>query len=219
MYTLDFDTMKQVMQAHRKTGLLTADVPAGFMGIKEPGRIEIVFEAGTMIGCTIVGVSGWRITSKDAITQIARIGQLFWNFVPQAKPEQGEPLSAQTPSGPLPQVRIQRPPISGMTPTTQPLSSSQQGLPMTPGPQNLIPARNFAGDMLLIPRRAIASDQGQTRSWPRIHRQIFALADGTRNSGKIAEMLSIAPEQVAKALHELQAIGAITLGSQNGRGF
>ena len=83
MYTLDFDTMKQVMQTHRKTGLLTAKASTGFMRMQEPGRIEITFEAGMMTGCTVVGVSGWRIASKDTITQISRLGQLFWTFVPR----------------------------------------------------------------------------------------------------------------------------------------
>lgn len=84
MYTLDFETMMQVMQGHRKTGLLYADVPAGTAGIREPCRIEIKLEAGNMVSCFLITESGQRLTQGDAIKRIARFGTLHWDFLPQA---------------------------------------------------------------------------------------------------------------------------------------
>jgi hypothetical protein len=91
--------------------------------------------------------------------------------------------------------------------------------PATPVPPEFSPAYNFPGGNMLYPRRTIQLDQNQTRNWPRIHRQIFALADGTRNIAKIAEMLSAPIDQISRAMRDLQQIGAIVMGPQIGREF
>lgn len=43
----------------------------------------------------------------------------------------------------------------------------------------------------------------------RLHRAVFALADGTKSAAKIAEMLSTSPDLVDKALSDLRSIGVI----------
>lgn len=67
-------------------------------------------------------------------------------------------------------------------------------------------------EMAVFPQRIIYLDQAQIQSWPRLHRMVFALCDGTRSITKIAEMLSAAPEQVESALRDLQSIAAIVMG-------
>jgi hypothetical protein len=225
MYTLDFDTMKMVMQEHQKTGLLTADLPAGSAGMQEPGRIEIKFEAGKMISCAIVGESGRRFTEKEAAKRISRLGSLFWTFVPlaAAQPEQQNPGTDSTNGFPPVSTALQSPNSRRSTsanllpPSTSPIPSFSQMSPTTPVPSEFSPAYNFAGGNMLYPRRTIQLDQNQTRNWPRIHRQIFALADGTRNIAKIAEMLSAPIDQISRAMRDLQQIGAIVMGPQIGR--
>lgn len=64
----------------------------------------------------------------------------------------------------------------------------------------------------VFPRRVVYLEQWQMQSWPRLHRMIFALSDGTRSTTKIAEVLSAAPEQVEAALRDLQSINVITMG-------
>jgi hypothetical protein len=83
MYTLDFETMKQVMQEHQMTGLLIAEVPSGVAGMHEPCRIEINIQAGDMVTSCIVGNSGRRITGKEFAKALSRLGRLNWNFTPQ----------------------------------------------------------------------------------------------------------------------------------------
>jgi hypothetical protein len=169
MYTLDFGTMMQVMQEHQKTGLLYADVPPEVAGMREACRIEIKLEAGTMVSCSIVTESGRRLSEKESLRKISRMGSLTWTFVPLTVPAQPA----------------------------------------------LLPA--FRAENVSIPQRVLSVEQWQMRSWPRLHRAIFALADGTRSVAKIAEMLSVSPAAVDQALSDLVAIGVVALGpSRNG---
>lgn len=83
MYILDFETIRQVMQAHQKTGSLYATTPSGIASLRESCQIEINITAGDIISCTIVGTSGRRVTGEKAIQELFRLGQLNWTFTPQ----------------------------------------------------------------------------------------------------------------------------------------
>lgn len=171
MYHLDFETVKQVMQAHQKTGFLYTEVSAKAAGTPEPCRIEIHFQAGTIISCFIISSSGHRIKDEESAKRLARLGKLNWTFVPQEETviQQASPAPAPAP--------VQ------------------------------VPA---------LPQRTVHLEQWQMNSWPRIHRRVFALADGTRNIGKIAEVLSTSPEVVRKVLQDLQSIGVVNMGRGDG---
>lgn len=170
MYTLDFETMKQVMQEHQKTGLLYADIPSGVAGLSGPCRIEVKLMAGIVASCSIVNERGQRLSEKESIKRVSRLGALLWIFVPQ--------------------------------------TSSALPAPSMPAPRDLSP----------FPLRLVQLDQEQMRSWSRLHRGIFALSDGTRSVMKIAEILSLPPEVVDRALQDLQSIGVIRIriGSSDG---
>ena len=88
----------------------------------------------------------------------------------------------------------------------------------TPQEERIAPAPSPVGaeNISFFPRRTMHVEQWQMQSWSRMHRMVFALADGTRSAGKIAEMLSAAPDQVDRALQDLQAIGVISIAPQNG---
>ncbi|QBD82958.1 hypothetical protein EPA93_46155 [Ktedonosporobacter rubrisoli] len=168
MYTLDFETMLQVMQEHQKTGLLYAELPAGTVGLQEACRIEIKLRVGTIVTCTIASKSGWRLPDKKMIKKISQLGPLLWTFVPE---------------------------------TTAVLPAAQSA-----------PAPIQQGEITFFPRRTVQIEQVQMRSWPRLHRGIFVLADGTRSIVKLAEILSVPPFQVERALYDLQSIGVIAMG-------
>lgn len=169
MYNLDFETIKQVMQEHQKTGYLYAEVPSGIAGLQEPCRIEIRLQAGTIVSCFIVGRSGRRLTEKESAKKFSRLGRLEWTFTPQ---EERIALSA--------------------------------------------PSLFMMEEIPIFPGRTVDLEQWQMQSWPRLHRMIFALADGTRSSTKIAQVLSAAPDQVDRALRDLQSIKVIAMKPQNG---
>lgn len=168
MYTLDFETMKQVMQEHQKTGILYADLPTGSAGINEPCRVEVKIMAGKVASCSIVTGSGRRLTEKESVQKLSRLGQLYWTFVPQ-----------------------------------QEVSDR--------------PAFPASAQRVILPQRTVYLEQWQMRSWPRLHRSVFALADGTRSVPKIAGILSTSLDLVEKALSDLQSIGVIAMEPQNGR--
>lgn len=81
-----------------------------------------------------------------------------------------------------------------------------------PTPRNLVPETEY-----LLPQRIAYLEQSQIRNLPRLHRAVFVLADGTKNTAKIAEILSVSPHIVEKALSDLRAMGVIALGKQDGK--
>jgi hypothetical protein len=169
VYTLDFETIQQVMQEHRKTGFLFAELPSGVVGLREACRAEIKIMEGTIASCAIVGNSGRRLAGKEAAQGLARLGRLRWTFTPQ-------------------QDTAAQPAVSVPVP----------------------------GDLSAFPRRYVVYlDQQQMRNWSRMHRAVFALADGTKSVMKIAEILSTSPDLVEKVLRDLQSIGVITIERRN----
>ncbi|HEY4386231.1 MAG TPA: helix-turn-helix domain-containing protein [Ktedonobacteraceae bacterium] len=83
MYTLDFQTIRQVMQAHQQTGTLHAETPTGIASLREPCRVEINILVGNVVACTVVGVSERRVTGEKAAQELSRLGRLNWTFVPK----------------------------------------------------------------------------------------------------------------------------------------
>lgn len=84
MYTLDIETMRQVMQAHKKTGRLHTDLPSGVPSLREPCHVEITLEAGNIVSSAIVGSSGSLLTGDRAYYELTRLGRLRWTFTPQS---------------------------------------------------------------------------------------------------------------------------------------
>jgi hypothetical protein len=74
-------------------------------------------------------------------------------------------------------------------------------------PISLIPP---SGEISFLPQRIVLIEQEQMRTWPRVHRRVFALADGTKNAATMAKILSIPLEQVQRALRDLQSLGVIS---------
>lgn len=83
MYTLDLVTIMQIMQAHRKTGRLQADLPAGIPKLREPCRVEIALEAGNISSCAIISKRGSLLTRDEAYQKMVHLGRIRWTFVPQ----------------------------------------------------------------------------------------------------------------------------------------
>lgn len=86
MYTLDIETMRQIMQAHKKTGHLHADLPSGVPKLREPCHVEIALEAGNIVSCSIASSRGLLLTGDKAYQELTRLGRLHWTFVLQSLP-------------------------------------------------------------------------------------------------------------------------------------
>jgi hypothetical protein len=163
-FTLDFQTIQQVMQAHSRTGRLYAETPSGVAGLRGSCHIEIEVLQGKIISCTVINRSGQQVTGARAAAALSRLGRLRWTFTPEAE--------------------VAGPPV----------------------PPTLPP-----GKISFYPQRTMQVKQEQMYTWSRMHKGIFALADGTKSVAKIAEILSIPPHQVERALHDLQSAGVIEM--------
>jgi hypothetical protein len=86
VYTLDIETMRQIMLAHKKTGHLYADLPSGVSSLHEPCHVEIVLEAGNIVSCSIASDRGFLLTGDKAYQVLTRLGRLRWIFVTRAPP-------------------------------------------------------------------------------------------------------------------------------------
>jgi hypothetical protein len=89
----------------------------------------------------------------------------------------------------------------------------QSGLPTQPQP----PSHNPVENSLSPPRRTASPEQQVIRSWPRVHRQVFALVDGTKCCEKIAEILSTPPNVIDQVLRDLQKMQVILFRKQDAR--
>jgi hypothetical protein len=78
--------MRQVMQAHKKTGRLLATLPSGVSSLHEPCQIEIALKAGKIVSSAIVGQSGSLLTGERAYQELTRLGRLRWTFTSQLSP-------------------------------------------------------------------------------------------------------------------------------------
>jgi hypothetical protein len=83
--------------------------------------------------------------------------------------------------------------------------------------QEVVTLPELPSEEISLPCRALLLEQKQMRNFSRFHRAVFALADGTKSSVKIAEMLSTSQDLVDKALSDLQSIGVIAFRRQDGK--
>lgn len=81
--------------------------------------------------------------------------------------------------------------------------------------QALLPARNgsqaSSSSSPRVPQRLMQAEQRLLPSLSRKQRQVFALVDGTRSAERIAAILCQSIEVVVEVMHELEAMGMITL--------
>jgi hypothetical protein len=154
----------------------------------EPWQARLSLVEGHVVACHVHSqVDGRRLLSGDeALRWLAHWGQreLAWTLK-VFTPHQTVPHPA--PAGLLPPARNVAPPQRVSQPA---------GL--------ILPARQVTP-----PQRIEQAEQGVDSSWPRKHRQIFALVDGKRSVGHIAAILKQSPEVVEGIVNELQSLGVI----------
>ena len=164
MYTLDIETMRQIMQKHKQTGHLHADLPSGVPSLRETCHVEIALKDGKMVSCSIAS-SQHLLTGDKAYKELTRLGRIHWTFVPSSPP------------------------------VTQPR----------------LPSHSLEKKARSRPRRIVEVEPWQMRSWPRQHKLVYELTDGTRNVQEIAKLLSTTPKEIEEILIDLQRILVIQI--------
>ena len=183
MYKIDLATLLQLFEEFQRSGVFTAEIPRGTLGLKEPGleRVEVI--NGMVVNCVILGRDGRYLASgTDALRKLHQMGGLKWQ------------MNANTQKGSSPVVE------------TSPLRSfSPSQLPMPRVTGNL----SFH---MLIPMRTTMMEQGMMNRLTPVQRRVLVLVDGTRSVAKIAALLSVRAEIVQGTLRELEAMGLIMVG-------
>jgi hypothetical protein len=96
VYTLDIETMSQIMLAHKKTGHLYADLPSGLPGLRESCSVTIVLETGKIVSCSIANDRGFLLTGDKAYRELSHLGRLRWTFVTRSLPDTRSGLVARS---------------------------------------------------------------------------------------------------------------------------
>jgi hypothetical protein len=192
MYTIDLATLLRLLQEFQRSGILTAELPSGVPGTKEPCHAWVELAEGKMVSCHIKNRVGRNLlTGSKALSILKSLGTLDWSLevVPRITQK-------------LPSVRV--PPITQTLPAMRVPSISQ------PLPAVQVPPITVSPP---VPRRIAQIEQKELNLWPRTHRRVFALIDGNRNVNEIATMLSLSRgvEGVMTVLRDLKATGIIAI--------
>ena len=84
IYSIDLETMVQILQEHRQTGVLQAELPGGMAGLRERCRIEIDVVTGNIVACRVENSSERVVLwGEDALREVNRLGVLDWTLTLQ----------------------------------------------------------------------------------------------------------------------------------------
>ncbi len=206
IYSIDLETMVQILQEHRQTGVLQAEVPGGMAGLRERCRIEIDVVKGNIVACRVENSSERVVLwGDDALREVYRLGVLDWILTLRREPL--PPLHESSPG-----LRTQ--PLSSWERISMtdpfmrtPLGSTTGSTPVVRPVTGSFPVAGTS----LIPRRTKEVEPGQMQVWHRTQRMVYALIDGKNSVQRITSMLSLSPRVVEQVLRVLQAMGVIVL--------
>jgi hypothetical protein len=186
-YTIDLDTILQVLGGFQQNGLLQGDLPAKKLGNKVPWKAYLRLSEGKVVSCSIVDEKEMLVrVGQDALQMLRGAGQLHW-------------LMSRDDGGDNEQAVME-----GPRRTTNVLS---QYSPAPPQPQwGAFPSP-------LVPRRLvmISMEQMNQGRWPRGYRQVYAMIDGARTIETIASLLTLPLGSVEQILNDLQKMNIIAI--------
>jgi hypothetical protein len=192
VYTVDLATILQLLREFRRSGILRTEIPAGLPRLKKPCFVFVELRRGEIVVCYVKDAKGQTLLSgQEAFRAVAAVGKLNWVFdeqIEQEGPRLPDPYRQSGERLPTNTGVLRTPPA---VPIPQWSANSVQRSP--------------------IPRRLFELNPADMYAWPRRHRQVYVLIDGTRSVEQIASMLSQPPQLVETVLREIQSTGAITL--------
>ncbi len=210
--TNDFGSLLWILDMSRQNGVVHVELPKAQRTEKgEPWLARLYLVEGHVVECHVHSrVDGRKLLSDgEAMHWLAQWGQrqLVWSLE-VFTPRQTTPHSVLHPApvGLLPPAR-----------TVVPLQQVSQLADLPPPAQYSSPPHRITQPIGLLPpasqvkppQRIVQAEQGVIRSWPRKHRQTFALVDGKRSVGQIAAMLKQPPAFVEEIVNDLQSLGVI----------
>ncbi len=186
-YTIDLDTILQILGGFQQNGLLQGDLPVKRLGNKVLWKAYLRLAEGNVVSCSIVDDQGTLVRAgQDALSMLRGTGQLHWLMSRDESSESGQP-----------QVEEQRR-ITKVLPQYSPVSIQPQ-------------AGIFFSS--LVPRRLvlISIEQMNQGRWSRGYRQVYAMIDGMRTVETIASLLTLPLGSVEQILNDLQKMNTIAI--------
>ena len=185
VYSLDTETMLQLLRERRQTGILATDLPMGTAGTRGRLRAIVTITAGKIIDCRIEESNGqlW-VVGEEALQELHRLGTLDWSLT-------------------LQQTNPKLPAIQQTSPTLDTSPYLQNAPTPITGP--------IRRDEPQIPLRSMQVEVSQMTQWPRTHRMVYAMIDGKNTTKRIAELLSLQTTTLEQILRDLQNMRVITM--------
>ena len=196
----------------RQNGVVYVELPKTQRAEKgEPWRARLHLVEGRVVACHVHSqVDGRRLLSDDgAMRWLAQWGQreLVWSLEDFTLHQiASHPVLGPAQVGLLPPARPVAPPQRIWQPADLP-PPARYGSP----PHHIAQSAGLLPPASLVtpPQRIVQAEQGVISSWPRKHRQVFALVDGKRSVGQIAALLKLPPTVVEEIVNDLQLLGVI----------
>lgn len=198
-YTIDLDTILQILGGYQQNGTLHGDIPPRKLDNKVPLKAQLRLFEGAVISCTILDEKGAIVlTGGTALKALRQAGQLNWTMMQEA--EQSF-LSVEEH-------------FSGASNPQLPTVQTSPRLPAAPSNPRLPVAPNWkAYPQLAVPQRLVTVTPEQMRQgqWSRNHRMVYGMIDGVRTIEKTAALLSLYPQEVEQIVRDLQTIRVVAL--------
>ena len=208
MNTNDFASLLWILKMSRQNGVVHVELPKARRTEKgEMWRAHLYLVEGHVTACHVLSlVDGRKLLSDDeALRWLARWGQreLAWSLEVST---QHKTAPRTAPADPLPPPRRVAPPQGVSQPADLPTPARYGSPPHhVAQPAGLLQrARQNTP-----PQRIVQAEQSVISTWPRKHRQVFALVDGKRSLGQIADILKLSPAVVEGVVNDLQSLGVI----------
>ena len=208
MNTNDFASLLWILKMSRQNGAVYVELPkAEGTEMREMWRAHLHLVEGHVAACHVFSLVDERklLSDDEALRWLAGWGQreLAWS---QEVFTQHKTAPRPAPADPLPPPRHVAPAQRVSQPADLPTPARYGSPPHhVAQPEGLLQlARQNTP-----PQRIVQAEQSLISSWPRKHRQVFALVDGKRSVRHIATILKLSPADVEVVVNELQSLGVI----------
>lgn len=145
MYKIDLPTLLRLFEEFQRSGTLTADIPRGVFGLKEPGFAMVELINGKIATCSIARKDGSYLASgRTALQMLQQADNLKWQ-IPESLPELSKEAGSLLP----------------ITEAPPPLNTPRRYLPPVTVPQRrIIPNQSILNSLTPKQRRVLSLADG-----------------------------------------------------------
>ncbi len=193
MFSLDYDTICQIIERMGYTGVVEATIPTGKY---RHGKIILHVQEGNIQKRLVITANKQEMTDAKRISHdLSKFSFLEWDLFPLTKISSSE---EKHPSS------LQPIPLSAATPERAAGEESHKFTPSAAAAFQTLSATSY-------PRR-LPVDAARLNTWPFIHRQVYNLSTGQYSEQDMARFLRSAPADLLKVLKDLECMEVVLRG-------